>query len=206
MRSGAFLPSTRPPLLALLAALAAWPAAAQTVTRTAAPGQPAAAAPGQAPAAPVVGTYRLTAVAGRPMPLHTGDFVTCREDVLSGAVQLFGDGSYVLKTLTRQSCRAEEDIRYNEISWGHWRQEGGRVVLDGTVPGPMPADLEARGYWTGIPLEAGGIAGRVEPSALKGGRVEGRRLLATLPQGEAVFESTDPGPQADLKDAAAAPG
>lgn len=148
------------------------------------------------PGTAAVGTYRLVSVDGRPVPLHTGTFVTCREDVLSGAVQLFADGRFVLKTLARQSCAPGEDIRYNEIAWGRWRDQGGRVVLDGIPPEPMPAALATRGYWTGIPLDAGGLTGRVEPAALEGGRVEGRRLVATLPQGEAVFEETDGGPQA----------
>ncbi len=145
--------------------------------------QQAPGAPGSADPAPVVGTYRLDSVGGKPLPARTGTWLDCREHILSSAVQLFADGRYVMKTLSRQDCPAAgpelETVTYTEIDWGRWRDEGGQVALDPAAIGIAPGQPAPGDYWVGQPLED--AAGRV--------RVTGTVLVADLDPAEGVTEA-----------------
>jgi len=140
----------------------------------------------------VVGTYRLVSVGGEDLPYRSGDFLTCEEHVLSGAVELFDDRTYMMKTLTRQTCdplpEGDSVVEYPELQYGRWSARGDAVVLAPEAIGASPADVSARSYWTGLPFEE--LGNRAE--------VEGKRLVATLKDKDeaAVFEATDGQPGA----------
>ncbi len=148
------------------------------------------------PPGDVVGTYRLRSVNDQPLPTLIGTWEeerrTCREHVLSGAIQLKADRTYLVRTLTRTDCGDRQGAeREQEGERGTWKLTGNALYLneDAMAEPDRPHRRDARDdreLTGGIPVENLGGTGQFADGLLSIGLENGKAV--------ATFEATDAGP------------
>lgn len=166
---------------------------AKDATRDAASDQPDALS-GSVPPEHVAGTYRLRSVNDQPLPTLIGTWEekgrTCREHVLSGAIQLKPDRTYQVRTLTRTDCGGRDvKEREQEGERGTWRLSGNALYLDEDARAePGTGGRGDRELTGGIPVENLGGTGQFADGLLTIGLENGKAV--------ATFQATDgrPGP------------
>jgi sporulation protein YlmC with PRC-barrel domain len=124
------------------------------------------------------GTYRLVSINGRHLPYDLPGKEGCNVSLVSGALELWRDDTYLAKSLVREDCRENSTLRQTVNQRGSWSYADNKLTLQQEQAGSG----SSAGEPAAAPLR--GLGGMAEQ--------DGTQLTLQLADGtKATFEPTD---------------
>lgn len=94
-----------------------------------------------------VGTYSITTVNGKPLPVAVIDVPLYKVEVSGGTLSLTGDGKYTVVTSTVETIPMNVS-RYSDSTFGTWSQSGAQIMLKNA----QDTTAKSEATWAGAQL------------------------------------------------------